>query len=59
MRTSLIFFLIFSCDSVMGMLPVRPVRLGNETVSEWVQICGEDGELQIMFLQDPKIWHLA
>lgn len=59
MRTSLIFFLIFSFDSVMGMLHVRLVRPRDETVSEWVQICGEDGELQIMFLQGPKIWHLA
>jgi hypothetical protein len=43
----------------MGMLPVRLVQSRDGTVSEWVQICGEDGELQIMFLQDPKVWHLA
>jgi hypothetical protein len=42
----------------MEMLPVELVQLKDVTVSEWVQICGEDGELPNAYLQNPRIWSL-
>lgn len=47
-----------SLDSAMAMRPVKLVQSRDETVSGWVQTCGEDGELPNVHLQDLEIWRL-